>query len=157
MKLSSSFEKGVCILALLSTQKRNVALSAEVINSRINVSASYIKKIIRKLVVAKIIVSVSGNNGGFSLAKKPNHITLHDVVVALEGHTDTYPNSGLFNATFRGLKGAKVGDAFIHHIIKEADNRWSEYLKGKTISDVIKHLQNEELFTVVDWNSFSRE
>ncbi|EUJ19060.1 RrF2 family transcriptional regulator [Listeria aquatica] len=71
MKLTRSLEQAVCIITLLSTQDSTVPLASDVISKRLQVSSSYLKKIMRKLVVKDIIRSVSGNNGGFSLAKSP--------------------------------------------------------------------------------------
>ncbi|MDQ7862201.1 Rrf2 family transcriptional regulator [Peribacillus frigoritolerans] len=70
MQLTKGVEQAICIIVILSTQDKNVPLSSNEISRRLEVSPSYLKKIIRKLVVKQIITSVPGNNGGLTLAKK---------------------------------------------------------------------------------------
>lgn len=144
MKLTKAFEQGVCIMSLLSTQKRDVPLSTQVINERLLGSQTYIQKIIRKLVVAGLVNSVSGNNGGFVLAKEPSKINLLEIVEALEGEIDTYPNSGLFAGVFKNMKKAKKGDLIIHRAIRLADKAWMETLKNKTVQDLLDETFSEK-------------
>ena len=46
---------------------------------------SFLAKIVQKLVGAGIVESRRGVKGGFRLARPPEEITLHDVVVAIDG------------------------------------------------------------------------
>ncbi|GAB7168170.1 hypothetical protein TUA1478L_01660 [Lactiplantibacillus plantarum] len=85
MQLAKSFEQAACVLVLLATQQPEIPLTADVLHERIGGSASYIRKIIRKLVVAGLVTSTSGNNGGVHLARSPEDISITDVVAAIEG------------------------------------------------------------------------
>jgi Rrf2 family protein len=44
----------------------------------------YLSKILRKLVQAKLLVSVKGHHGGFRLARPANDITLEEVLMAVD-------------------------------------------------------------------------
>ena len=51
MQLKRGFEQSVCILALLATQEQDIPLSSTVINARLKGSQTYLRKLMRKLVV----------------------------------------------------------------------------------------------------------
>ena len=51
MQLTKGFEQAACIVALLATQKRDIPVSSGVINETLGGSATYLHKIMRKLVV----------------------------------------------------------------------------------------------------------
>ena len=75
MKLTKGLEQAVCILAMLSTQDNHIPITSHVLNSRLKgTSHSYIRKIIRKLVVSGLATSIPVSNGGFMLAKKNKKI-----------------------------------------------------------------------------------
>ena len=46
---------------------------------------AYLNKQLQSLVRAGILTSVSGPHGGFHLARRPENITVLDIVLALEG------------------------------------------------------------------------
>ena len=104
MQLTKGFEQAACIMALLATQNRGIQLSSHVIHTRVSSSQTYLKKIMRKLVVGGLITSASGNSGGFSLAREPEDITLLQIVSAVEGEIHTYPNNGLLDLVFSDFK-----------------------------------------------------
>ncbi len=49
---------------------------------------SYLVRIAKDLIKAKLIVAKEGRNGGYSLAKDPKEITLKDIVQAIKDPTD---------------------------------------------------------------------
>lgn len=60
-------------------------LDAKSISEKTVVSLRFALKILRKLVAAGIVVSFKGTQGGYELAKKPNEISLKDVIEAIDG------------------------------------------------------------------------
>lgn len=55
------------------------------ISKELNLSSPFLGKILQNLVKQKLLVSTKGPNGGFALAKKPEDITLWDIVVKVDG------------------------------------------------------------------------
>ena len=66
----------------------------------VNRFEGYLRKIMRKLVLAGLVTSIPGNNGGFRLAKDPSKISLLDIVEASEGTIKTYPDMGFIENIF---------------------------------------------------------
>ena len=52
-----------------------------------NYPVPYIEKIIQALRQAKLVTSHHGQQGGYSLAKKPSEISLKEIIEAIEGST----------------------------------------------------------------------
>jgi Rrf2 family transcriptional regulator, cysteine metabolism repressor len=50
------------------------------------VPATFLAQILLKLRDSGLITSRRGNQGGYTLARPPNEISLHDILVAVEGH-----------------------------------------------------------------------
>ena len=50
------------------------------------VPANFLAQILLKLRDAGLIASRRGNQGGYTLARAPEEISLHDILVAVEGH-----------------------------------------------------------------------
>mgnify|MGYP001340283746 FL=1 len=153
MQLTKGFEQAACIIALLATQNRQIPISSQVIHDRINGSQSYLQKLLRKLVIAGLITSTSGNNGGFSLAKDPKNITLLEIVEATEGEIKTYPDLGFIDLVFRDFRPlSQEATHVINEAFHKADLRWCQYLQTKTVYQIIVDTFGSTKIPLIDWN-----
>lgn len=85
MKLSEGVEQAIHSVAMLAGLGSNEVLPAAALAEFHGVSTSYLLKHLRALTDAGIAESVPGPKGGYRLAKRPDRITLLDVVLAIEG------------------------------------------------------------------------
>lgn len=157
MQLNKSFEQAAVIVALLSTQDQRYALSAEVIHARVGGSQTYLRKIMRKLVVGGIIEAVSGNKGGFSLDRRAENITLRDIIEASEGEISTFPNTGLIEQVFGDITNvAQSGTQELTDIFAAADRQWLAYFEKVTFMDILRATlglpDDVADLPVVNWN-----
>lgn len=83
MKINKSVEQGIYVLLILSLQKNHEPVKSNTMSRILDVSDSYLKKILRKLVIAKLINSNASKDGGFTLAKPITKITVLDVYKTL--------------------------------------------------------------------------
>lgn len=60
-------------------------LKAHDIATRMDIPASYVPRILAELVRAELASSTAGPDGGYVLARDPAALTLHEVIVAVEG------------------------------------------------------------------------
>ena len=155
MKLTNATEQALAILAILAIQKKEVPVSSETIYTKLSVSQSYVKKLLRKLVVSKIIAGVSGNNGGFFLEKDTKDITLLEIVEAIEGPFESFPDVGILQRAFSGFdEYAQNGDNIISAYFSEADRAWEEKLKKISIQEVLeKVFEKEDEIPTKNWNT----
>lgn len=85
MKMSHAVEQSLVVLVMLALQKDDLPVKSYLLSDRLEVSESYLKKTMRKLVVAGIVQAIASKEGGFRLARPISKITLLDVYQAIEG------------------------------------------------------------------------
>lgn len=158
MQLTKAFEQSVCVMAMLTTQTKDIPLGSYSIHKHLGASATYIQKIVRKLVVSNLVLSVSGQRGGFMLARPADEIFYLDVVEAIEGPVDTFPNTSLIGKVLGNvtdddkISKAEVG---LHRAFKEADEKWRASLAGVTIQDLVNESLDGQTFKTTNWNEYA--
>jgi Rrf2 family protein len=88
--LSQTAEYALRAMARIAAQGAAEPLLARDLSVETRIPRQYLLKILRRLVVAGILVSKKGRGGGFSLARSPARILLRDVLSAV----DAYPQKG---------------------------------------------------------------
>lgn len=152
MQLTKGVEQALCIIVLLATQESTAPLASDEISKRLGVSPSYMKKIIRKLVVQGIAVSVSGNNGGVSLAKPATNITMLDVIEAMEGPIQMYPDTGLIGLAFHDKQYTEKGQELLRSVFSQGDRLLIEYFSKVTAADLLKEGLGTSNLPTLNWN-----
>lgn len=81
---SQTAEYALRAMVHLAGTRSSTTLRSEEISRATCVPAKYLSKVLRDLVVAKLITSQRGPNGGFALSRPPKDISLYDVVQAVD-------------------------------------------------------------------------
>ncbi len=155
MQLTKAFEQGACVMAMLTTQIPSIPVASATIHQRLGTSPTYTQKIVRKLVVSGLATSVSGQGGGFCLAKASQEISCLDVVEAIEGPVVTFPDSQLLHHAFahsNGLANLASANSVVYQTFAKADEQWRKVLSNVSIADIIHDSLHGEKLTFVDWN-----
>lgn len=143
MRLSKTVEQACCILAIIAEHHGQPVTNTE-LNKRMAVSQSYLMKITRKLVVADIINSTQGVNGGFSLARPMSSITLKSVVQAIEGDTPFFQPTELFRTAFPSREYlTNKGVALLSKSFTEAEHAWFALLDTTTMQQLISDVKEQ--------------
>jgi len=87
MKLSTRVQYGVRALLVLASQDESVPFSLSEISRREDISLAYLGQIFNRLRRKGLVESVRGPGGGFKLARKPEKITIGEIIRALENVT----------------------------------------------------------------------
>ena len=87
MKLSTKSTYGLRAMVNLAIYYRNGSVSISDIAVRENISAAYLEQLLNRLRRSNLIKSLRGPNGGYVLARRPETITVGDIVRILEGDT----------------------------------------------------------------------
>jgi len=85
MKLGEGVEQAIHSVLLLSGLAVDGVLPASALAEYHGVSTSYLLKHLQALAGAGLLLSVPGPKGGYRLAREPKHISLLDIVIAIEG------------------------------------------------------------------------
>lgn len=135
MKVKNSVEQAICLLIMIAHGNDELPLKSYNISDNLGVSDSYLKKIIRQLVVSGLITSEAGKKGGVCLKRSPDKITLLDIFEAIEGKEPFAKATGLVERVFlnesKKLKEEK--QAMILDAFNEAEKSYKERLKTITL------------------------
>ena len=157
MHLTKSTEQAICIMVMLYLQDRHVFLNSKEISQRLNISPTYLKKIMRKLVVNDLVKANTGIGGGYKY-KSNKKVTLYDIYVALNAEVEIF-----------ALKTDYVSKIFEGALA--VDKRYSKYLKKVntvnkaiksslediTIESLVEDILEENSKIRLDWNNWEDE
>ncbi len=151
MRLSKKFEQGIYVVFMLALQLEGRPIKSHILSEKLEVSDSYLKKILAKLAKVNIVKSNASKNGGFQLARTINEISLYDIYQALEEEKEYRPPQDLAYKIFvckeaidKNIK--KIDDVFVN-----AFNAFNEELKKLKFSDLLEKdiIKNGKL----DWEN----
>ncbi|WP_211748026.1 Rrf2 family transcriptional regulator [Paenibacillus sp. Marseille-Q4541] len=98
----------------------------------LQVSPTYLSKILTRLVKAGIIVSTPGVHGGYKLSKSGKEVSFLDVIHAVEG------TASLFQCEFEHGEASPL--CLIQQEMNEAEKKMEDHLQSKKISDFSEKL-----------------
>lgn len=136
MKPNTSLEQGVCAMLMLALQEGHTPVRSDVIARVLDVSDSYMKKILRKLVVADLIESSAQRGGGYTLALPASKISLADAYRALCGPISP-ELSDLPYRVFPDKKHTEGVKAMLADALEDADNAYLAQLGRITLDDML--------------------
>ncbi len=84
LALTRKTEYALIALAYLAQHRGDVA-NARAIARRYRVPASLLMNVLKRLAHEGLLQSVRGSKGGYILAQDPHDVSLHDLIVAVEG------------------------------------------------------------------------
>ena len=85
MKLTTKGRYGLRAVIDLAVYAKEEPVSLAAVAERQSISISYLEQLIAKLKKAGIVQSTRGAQGGYTLAKSPEEISVGDILRALEG------------------------------------------------------------------------
>ncbi|MCO7175858.1 RrF2 family transcriptional regulator [Sporolactobacillus kofuensis] len=155
MKMKSGVEQAICILAMLATQVNQDPIKSFVLSERLKVSDSFLKKIVRRLVVAGLVESSASKEGGFSLAKSPSEITMLDIFEAIEGKQSAIQPLHLAEHVFFANDSVITKENEVLNIFYEAERLFKDKLNQFSLTDVLtSHDYEKKMF---DWKNIMSE
>ncbi len=127
--LSQTVEYALRAMVHLASLPPKTAASSEAIAAKTKVPQGYLSKILRDLVVADLIVSQRGPNGGFSLARPADRISMFDVVNAVD------PLQRIHKCPLGNPAHLKLCP--LHQKIDDAMDYIEQQFRGTTLADVL--------------------
>lgn len=138
MKLKQSMEEAICILLFLASSDENHPVNSAAISQMLGVSDSYLKKIMRKLVLADMVVSTPGKGGGFHLRRQLNQVSFLDVYYSIEGKDSYVHFNHLTDKLFDSpLAGQRVQEK-MHYFFSESERILHEKLAAHSLSELLE-------------------
>ena len=137
MVVNKCVEQGVYVILMLTLQKDHKPLKSTELSSILGVSDSYLKKILRKMVLAGLIISSPGKEGGFTLARSVEEITVYDVYAALEGETCDLRMTGIGENIFRFGKDFTESESKVLSALEHANEAFGNELRKLYLSELV--------------------
>ena len=157
MHLTKSTEQAICIMVMLYLQDRHVFLNSKEISQRLNTSPTYLKKIMRKLVVNDLVKANTGIGGGYKY-KSNKKVTLYDIYVALNDEVEIFALKTDYVSKI--FEGALAVDKRYNKYLKKV-NTVNKAIKSSlediTIESLVEDILEENAKIRLDWNNWEDE
>ncbi|MGI6118668.1 MAG: Rrf2 family transcriptional regulator [Bilifractor sp.] len=138
MKISSTFEQGIYVIIILALEKGHKPVKSSTMSSLLEVSDSYLKKILMKLSRSGLVVSSASKRGGYTLSSPADSISLKDVFTALGEGDGIFVQSGYAEKLFPGRPHVKSSENKIMNTLSEGMDAFYERLDELKISDLLE-------------------
>ena len=138
MKLSTRSRYGVRILVDLARNSNQGPVQMGEISKRQDISVKYLEQLIRPLKQANMVNSVRGPKGGHRLTKKPEDITLGQIVRLFEGQSE------LVECISNPEKCSMSDDCQVRLAWEDATKVLYDKLDSTTIADLVEGNNSDE-------------
>lgn len=131
MKLiSQGAQYAISAVIALSKQPEGVTVSAADLAKPLNCPAAYLSQLLSKLKPSGILKSRRGLNGGVFLARLPEHITLMEVIDAID-------STDFFKRCFLGIEGCgEIEPCPFHEFWSKERTKIQQWLEETTFAEV---------------------
>jgi len=123
----------LAVQALVALERHAGKCSSSDIASYMHSESTLIRRIMKTLAQAGIIVSREGRDGGYRLNKNASDITLAEVYSVLQVHDSI--SSSMMDATGGHDFAEEIKESF-HEILAEIEESTLQILESRTIADV---------------------
>ncbi|SEC98866.1 transcriptional regulator, BadM/Rrf2 family [Beijerinckia sp. 28-YEA-48] len=141
MKMSEGVEWAThcCLTLAWLEDETDTAIPTATLAAAFDLPAHYLNKFLQALARANILVSTVGPKGGFRLARRPEKITLLDVVNAIEGEDEAFRCTEIRRrgAGVTGKSSEFGRPCGIAVAMKKADQAWRNALAAQTVRDLM--------------------
>ncbi len=122
------------MLALVIIAKSDTPQNADILSAQLNISKSFLAKILQNLAKYNILKSYKGVNGGFVLEKKPENLTILELITIAE---EKIP------AVFECSTGSEIcsassnGSCTLFPVLTNLQFKINDFLRNLTLKDIM--------------------
>lgn len=127
------------LLSLIVLAKAEKPLDADTLSRELDISKSFLAKILQSMARTGILNSFKGANGGFALAKDMHEITVHNITCAAEGK-----NPAVFDCSKsqKDCPSDKASTCQIWPVVNRLQEKIDTFLDNLTLADLIEQETN---------------
>ena len=134
IKLSTKGRYGTRLMLNLAQNYKNgnEAVILKSVSDNENISIRYLEQIVIPLKISRLVKSIRGAGGGYTLARRPSEIKVSEILHALEGAcclVDCVDDADYCD---------RIPICSSYEIWKEASRQLKDYFDGVTLQDLIK-------------------
>lgn len=136
--------RAVIYLASRNTTKNTIGIKE--ISTDLELPAPFLAKILQNLAKHKILNSTKGPNGGFSLLKNPESISVLDIVKIIDGEA-LFKNCIIHDGTCAEVKRSKKVCP-VHKDYSVVRNDLIGLFRNKSVAELAKETNNSDFITI---------
>lgn len=125
MKYSQATDYALHAMLYLVNATPDKPVGVQLLAEKLDVSQTYLSKLMTKLVKAGLIHSSPGANGGYRIKHNQQDISFLDIIRAIEG------TASLFECSFNHGSGCQI-----QQVVMDAERQLEQYLDSKKIADL---------------------
>lgn len=125
----------VAVHALVWLTQSGGVLSSALIASQVNSHATFLRRVLQTLVKSGLVEAREGRDGGYTLGRASDSITLADVYMAVKSECP-----GQEEEVECGEAGKQL-DAVLEKLIADAEQQSIAYLRQYTIADIMSRVE----------------
>lgn len=153
--MNKSIEQGTVALLMLGVQKDGIPVKSTILSTIMGISDSYLKKTLHKLVVAGLIDSIAGRDGGFVLQRPLKEISLGDVFRALSPDEFVFSESKIAQTVFRGCPELDKSQQRIRDAFEVSGDAFCQTLDNYPLADLLRNSAGDA--RVRDWEAVAHD
>lgn len=139
--LSNTCKYGIrAVIYIASREAENSKTGLVQISKDLKLPSPFLAKILQQLAKQKILISLKGPHGGFSLQRKPEKISLYDIVTTIDG--DGIFTDCIIHNTKCGDVENKHKECPVHKDYAEIRKKLIQYFKKTTIAHLVKKAED---------------
>ena len=141
--LSNSCRYGIrAVIYLAGSYPGKSNIGIKQISGDLGLPTPFLAKILQQLAKHRILSSTKGPNGGFSLLKKPESITLLEVVKIIDGD-ELFKNCLIHDGTCAEVRRSKK-QCPVHDDYSATRSELTKLFKNKTIAEILENVEKSE-------------
>ena len=122
------------LLSLVSMAKSPHPKNVDVLATELNISKSFLAKILQNLAKHNILNSYKGTNGGFTLKKSCEELTILEITTIAE---EKIPSVFDCTTTFGTCSGSINGGCTVFPLLNNLQNKINNFLGNLTLKDIL--------------------
>ncbi|MFZ2339365.1 MAG: Rrf2 family transcriptional regulator [Bacteroidales bacterium] len=134
--LSNSCKYGIRAVVYLASRHTRNNIGIREISGDLGLPSPFLAKILQQLAKHKILNSVKGPNGGFSLKKKPESITMLDIVKIIDGD-NLFKNCLIHDGACTDVRKSRKACP-VHDDYSAIRSKIDGLFRNKTIADLAR-------------------
>ena len=130
------------MIYIASRQKGDSKTGIQIISKDLDLPTPFLAKILQQLAKQKMLKSLKGPHGGFSLIKDPSEITMYDIVRVIDGE-DLFTSCIIHNTSCSSVDRKKM-QCPVHKQYSEVRAGLIKLFKTVTLDELVKNSADTE-------------
>lgn len=127
------------LIYLANYSEQNKKIGIKKISDDLKMPSPFLGKILQSLAREKILMSTKGPNGGFSLGRKSEEISLYDIVVHVDG--EKYFNNCIIRLDPCSCYTEEISTCPVHRRFSNLRNDLIVFYKETNLADIIEDFE----------------